>query len=83
VLVDLIKPKLKPPGKKRLKLKCELLLSPSAFKLNLRRYSMEQEVADLKPGEWRRAVPGGLAQTPVSQHKENKWRTGSVKVYHV
>ena len=40
--VDPIKPKLRPPGNKRLKLlKCELLLSNSAFTSNLRRYNME------------------------------------------
>ena len=37
--VDPIKPKLKPPGSKRLKLKCHTLLSTFAFKVNLRRYS--------------------------------------------
>ena len=41
VQVDPIKPKLKPPGTKRLKLNCNKLLSASAFKFNLRRYSME------------------------------------------
>jgi hypothetical protein len=39
VQVDPIKPKLKPPGTKRLKLNCDALLSTSAFKLNLRRYT--------------------------------------------
>ena len=34
-----IKPKLKPPGTKRLKLNCDILLSTSAFKFNLRRYN--------------------------------------------
>jgi len=41
VQVDPIKPKLKPPGTKRLKLKCDMLPSSSAFKFNLRRYSTE------------------------------------------
>ena len=39
-----MKPKLKPPGTKRLKLKCDILLSTSAFKFNLRRYSQGREV---------------------------------------
>jgi len=39
VQVDPIKPKLKPPGTKRLKLKTDVVLSSSAFKLNLRRYN--------------------------------------------
>jgi len=39
VQVDPIKPKLKPPGTKRLKLKCDTLLSTSAFKFKLRRYN--------------------------------------------
>ena len=38
--LECLKPKLKPPGSKRLKLKWETLLSISAFKFNLRRYSM-------------------------------------------
>ena len=33
-----IKPTLKAPGTKRLKLKCDVLLSNVAFKFNLRRY---------------------------------------------
>ena len=37
--VDPIKPTLKAPGTKRLKLKCDILLSTSAFKFNLRRYT--------------------------------------------
>jgi len=39
VQVDPIKPTLKAPGNKRMKLKCDKLLSTSAFKFNLRRYS--------------------------------------------
>ena len=42
--VDPIKPKLKPPGTQRLKLKCVRLLSTFAFKLNLRRYSQATQV---------------------------------------
>ena len=30
---------MKPPGTKRLKLKCDILLLTSAFRFNLRRYS--------------------------------------------
>jgi len=33
-----MKPMLKPPGTKHLKLKCDILLSTFAFKTNLRRY---------------------------------------------
>ena len=39
--VDPIKPKLKPPGTKRLKPNCDTLLSTTACKLNLRRYTEE------------------------------------------
>jgi len=46
VQVDPMKPKLKPPGAKRLKLKFVILLSTSAFKFNLRRYH-EDEAEDL------------------------------------
>ena len=40
VQVNPTKPKFKLPGTKRLKLKCDILLSTSAFKFNLRRYDM-------------------------------------------
>jgi hypothetical protein len=36
--LDPMRHKLKPPGTKRLKLKCHMLLPTSAFKFNLRRY---------------------------------------------
>ena len=39
VQVDPMKPNLKPPGTKRLKLNCGILLSTYAFKFNLRRYT--------------------------------------------
>ena len=39
--VDPIKPTLKPTGTKCLKLKCDVLLSTSAFKFNLRRYNLD------------------------------------------
>ena len=38
VQVDPIKPMLKPPGTKHLRLKCDKLLSSFAFKFYLRRY---------------------------------------------
>ena len=40
-----MKPKPKPPGTKRLKLKCDILLSTFAFKFKLRRYNVP--LADL------------------------------------
>jgi hypothetical protein len=39
VQVDPIQAELKPPGTKRLKLKCDILLSTYAFKFSLRRYN--------------------------------------------
>jgi len=39
-----MKPKLKPPGTKRLKLKCDILLSTDAFKFNLRRYILVESL---------------------------------------
>ena len=39
--VDPIKPKLRPPGTKRWKANCDVLLSTSAFKFNLRRYNKD------------------------------------------
>jgi hypothetical protein len=45
VQVDPMKPKFKPPGTKRLKLECDILLSASAFKFNLRRYTRGRTLA--------------------------------------
>jgi hypothetical protein len=42
VQVGPLKPKLKPPGTKRLKPKCDILLSTSAFNFNLRHYILGQ-----------------------------------------
>jgi len=42
-----MKPKLKPPGTKRLKPKCDILLSTSAFKFKLRRYFMGYDTMDV------------------------------------
>jgi hypothetical protein len=39
VQVDPIRPRLKPPGTKRLKLNCDVLRSNSAYKFSLRRYT--------------------------------------------
>ena len=50
VQVDPIKSKSKAPGTKRLKLKCELLLSSLPFKFNLRRYTMPSAVDIEKEG---------------------------------
>jgi hypothetical protein len=42
VQVDPMNPKLRPPGSKRLKLNCDVLLSTSAFKFKLRRYTKKK-----------------------------------------
>jgi hypothetical protein len=53
VQVDPIKPKLKPPGTKPLKLKCDIMLSNIAFKFNLRCYR-EDERRGVSGDSWRR-----------------------------
>ena len=60
VQVESMKPKLKPPGTQRLKLKWETLLSKYAFKFNLRRYiwGAQQQV---EQGETRTRSPCGRA----------------------
>jgi hypothetical protein len=45
VQVHPIKPTLKPPGTKHLKLQCDEPPSNFAFNLNLRRYTMEEKAA--------------------------------------
>jgi hypothetical protein len=49
VHVDPIKPTLKAPGNKLLKVKCDKPLSKFAFKINLRRYNVEHGVDDMRP----------------------------------
>jgi len=50
VQVDPMRPMLKPPRTKHLKLKCDMLLSTFAFTFNLRRYTWVAWTA----GAWRR-----------------------------
>ena len=53
-----MKPKLKPPGTERLRLKCDILLSSSAFKSDLRRYiSAVVNLRSPKTADVIRAVP--------------------------
>ena len=47
--VDPVKPNLKPPGTKRLKLNCDELRSTSAFKFNMRRFMMKDDAEDAAP----------------------------------
>ena len=58
-----IKPKLKPPGTKRLKLECDGLLSNFGFKFNLRRYTKVAAQA----GACSAAVQAGGLQSSTSQ----------------
>jgi hypothetical protein len=67
VQVDPMKPKLKPPGTKRSKLKCDMLLSTSAFNFNLHHYSQGRTPDSLRrksatswycPTSFGRSTPG-------------------------
>ena len=49
--VDPIKPTVKAPGTKRLKLECHKLLSTFAFKFNLRRYTEAAKIVSEKAAE--------------------------------
>jgi hypothetical protein len=55
VQADPINIMFKPPGTKCLKLRCDILLSTSAFKFNLYRYAKGRDAAA--------ATPGGARQT--------------------
>jgi len=57
VQLDPIKPKLKPPGTKRLKLAYDGLLSNFAFKFNLRRYTKDTLDMEKKLNETVKAIP--------------------------
>jgi hypothetical protein len=48
VQVDPVKPKLKPPGTEILKLTCDILLSTSAIRFILRRYSKVHAALDAR-----------------------------------
>jgi len=67
VHVDPIKPKLKPPGCKLLKLKCDVLLSNFAFKFNLRRYNLIAKL--LKHDVNQRLGCGRAGSRDVKQHR--------------
>jgi len=58
VHVDPIKPKLKPPGRKRLKLDHDGLLSNFGFKFNLRRYTSLRSCTSTPCGARRRCGQG-------------------------
>jgi hypothetical protein len=62
VQVDPINPKLKPPGTKRLKLKCNTLLSTFAFKFNLRRFNQARKYVLLKKEARRKGIPLSMLQ---------------------
>jgi len=64
VQVDPIKPKLKPPGTKRLKLKYDKPLSKSAFKFNLHHYSL----VDVTATNTRQGGHSDEALEPISEH---------------
>jgi len=54
-----MKPKLKLPGNKRLKLRYDEPLSNVAFKINLRRYTSEQLKVKVRPGHVVGRLGGG------------------------
>ena len=61
--VDPIKPMLKPPGTKHLKLKCDGLLSSFAFKFNLRRYNQGLRPATFKV-DWDKSLGSSIKIEP-------------------
>jgi len=63
VQVDPMKPMLKPPGIKQLKLKCDILLSTFAFKFNLRRHS---KVLEYRSEKVEKIKSGGEASASFS-----------------
>jgi hypothetical protein len=71
VQVDPIKQKLTPPGTKRSKLNCDILLSISAFNFNLRRYTLDGDVivwdTRLPALDHRRIVAGARPDIAVSR----------------
>jgi hypothetical protein len=66
VQVDPIKPTLKAPGTKRLKLNYDELLSNFAFKFNLRRYDVGGAQVPAAAHDPRAAAQGGLLRTSMA-----------------
>jgi hypothetical protein len=61
-----MEPKLKRPGTKPLKLKCDTLLSTSAFKHNLRRYNKQAvSTSDAFLGMTHNKDPGAAGRTSL------------------
>ena len=73
--VDPMKPLLKAPVTKRLKLKCDELLSSFAFKFNLRRYieidadKRTMNVLDIAGAEWEARKAGAYTRPTFSSTK--------------
>ena len=70
--VDPIKPKLKPPITKRLKVECDILISTSTFKFKLRSYNKEKRstrmsssMSDQEKAE--AALAGGVIQNKLAR----------------
>jgi len=69
VQVAPIKPTLKAPGTKRLKLKCDEPLSNFAFNFKLRRYTMAppSNVTDTLPGRGPASAPNDAAMSDAAR----------------
>jgi len=75
-----MKPRLKAPGSKRLKLKYDILLSSFAFKCNMCRYIMEGaerghvavEAADASAAAFVEALPVGRCRLTLSNPSPNR-----------
>jgi hypothetical protein len=65
-----MKPTLKPPGTKRLKLKCDILLSTSAFKSKLHHYTTAWRAAP--------ATYGAAAVSTYGNNGETYWGSSNV-----
>jgi len=72
VQVGPMKPKFKAPGTKRLKLKCDILLSNVALKFNMRRYSAAVEAAAARGGRRGQRPQQGRA-LQVAPIKQTAW----------
>jgi len=68
-----MKPTLKPSGTKRLKLRCDVLLSNGAFKFKLRRYTKGQVNVTFKAkgvdNKWRNVVPEDIKEVQQATHR--------------
>jgi hypothetical protein len=80
VQVEPLKHVLKPPGAKRPKLKCDILLSTYAFNFNLRRYNVNRELVPAVAAAMQEGYTAGYEEKGTGSHRR---RTAIIEAHVV